>query len=102
MAEWVNVQGLDIPDDRLPIALGQVYLPRNLHKFLRIKDREEVTATHGEILQLITCFHPSTHISGNISNPQSVIVMFQWLVLPWILSFESMDYETNIMKFSNE
>ncbi|KAH9823369.1 hypothetical protein DFH28DRAFT_880692 [Melampsora americana] len=104
MAEFVNVhhQDLDIPDEELPIGLGQVYLPCNVHKLLHIKDGEEVIGSHAEVLQLKTCFHPLALITGNLSNPQTLFLMFQFLVLPWNLNFESMDYKTNIMKFSTK
>jgi hypothetical protein len=104
MSQFTDVQhfGHDIPDDQLPIKLGRVFLPPNLHKFLRIKEGESVMATHNEVLQLITCFHPSTIITGNLSNPQTLFGMFEIFVLPWIRGFKSMDYETNIMEFSTD
>ncbi|EGF99787.1 uncharacterized protein MELLADRAFT_112398 [Melampsora larici-populina 98AG31] len=79
MADLANLshRGLDIPDDQLPIKLGQVVLPPNLHKFLRIKDDEIVLVTPAEFFQIITSFHPSTDITGNLSNPQALFKMVE-------------------------
>ncbi|KAH9816669.1 hypothetical protein DFH28DRAFT_926903 [Melampsora americana] len=92
------VPGGDVPDDQLPVKLGQVYLPPNLHKFLRLKDGHEVECNHVEVFQLIRCFHPSTTFQGNYSNPATLFALFEMLVLPWILGFKSMNYNTNIMR----
>lgn len=91
-----------MPDENLPVQLGYVHLPPHLHKFLLIKDGKEVTATRVEVFELITIFHPSTPISGNWSDHSAFLTAFEFMVLPWILRFQSMDYDTNTMRFSTD
>lgn len=98
----LNYEGQKIPDEKLPIALGYVYLPSHLHKFIAIKDGKEVTGTREQLFELITLFHPSTPISGNWSDPSSCVTAFEFFVLPWIRRFKSLDYKTNVMHFSTD
>ncbi|KAH9810739.1 hypothetical protein DFH28DRAFT_902163 [Melampsora americana] len=104
MPVTVNIrrQGLPIPDDQLPIKLGQVVIPPHLHKFLSITEGREIRATHAEIFELITCFHPNTDFNIYYTDIRTLIRIYEILALPWMLAIESMDYETNIMKFCTE
>ncbi|KAH9820057.1 hypothetical protein DFH28DRAFT_885959 [Melampsora americana] len=98
----IRRQGLPVPHDELPIKLGQIFIPPHLHKFLRIIEGEGVRASPAEIVELIARFHPAADLNIHYTNLQTLMRIFEIMVLPWILSIQSMDYETNIMKFSTD
>ncbi|EGF98277.1 uncharacterized protein MELLADRAFT_113676 [Melampsora larici-populina 98AG31] len=67
----IHRQGLPIPDDQLPIRLGQILIPPHLHKFLYIKEGQAIRATASELFELIACFHPSTDFNIHYTDLRS-------------------------------